>query len=141
MPTRKHTEKATAMDLHAGARVRLRRIFLGLTQQQLGEMVHTITQQLQKYERGVNRMSVGKLYELSLALNVPISYFFDEFGESEGPREAPPHLRRQLGHIQVFVRLNDDHQHGVADLARTLLSEQEKRRKESEPAASSNLVM
>jgi transcriptional regulator with XRE-family HTH domain len=65
------------IDNHVGARIRERRILLGLTQQKLAEMIGVTYQQAHKYEHGINRLSAGRLYELAGALGVPITYFFE----------------------------------------------------------------
>ena len=66
------------VDVHVGARVRLRRTLLGLSQEKLGEAIGLTFQQVQKYERGANRVGSSRLYDLSRVLDVPITYFFDE---------------------------------------------------------------
>lgn len=66
------------VDIHVGSRLRLRRMMLGLSQSRLGESVGLTFQQIQKYERGANRMGASRLYELARILDVPISYFFEE---------------------------------------------------------------
>jgi transcriptional regulator with XRE-family HTH domain len=65
------------VDLHVGARVRVRRKMLGLSQEQLADALKLTFQQVQKYERGANRVSASKLYEIAKTLQVPVSYFFD----------------------------------------------------------------
>jgi transcriptional regulator with XRE-family HTH domain len=72
------------VDLHVGARVRMRRKFLGMSQEGLAETIELTFQQVQKYERGANRISASKLYEISKALKAPVAYFFEGYGESEG---------------------------------------------------------
>jgi transcriptional regulator with XRE-family HTH domain len=72
------------VDLFIGKRVRRRRRLLGMTQQQLAEAVGIRFQQIQKYECGANRIVASRLFELSVALNVPIEYFFEGI-----PRELP----------------------------------------------------
>ncbi len=67
------------VDLHVGTRVRLRRKFLGLTQEALANSIGLTFQQVQKYERGANRISASKLYEMSTFLKVPVSYFYEGF--------------------------------------------------------------
>lgn len=69
---------ATAVDAHVGSRVRLRRKLLKLTQTELAQKLSLTFQQLQKYEKGHNRISAGRLYRISEALDVPISFFFDD---------------------------------------------------------------
>ena len=70
------------VDVHVGARVRMRRRFLGLTQQALAESLNLTFQQVQKYERGANRVSASKLYEIARALQVPVPYFFEGLAET-----------------------------------------------------------
>lgn len=64
------------IDLHVGMRLRLRRVILGLRQDQLGDAVGVSLQQIQKYERGQNRVSASRLFDLARVLGVPIDYFF-----------------------------------------------------------------
>ncbi|MFC6197581.1 helix-turn-helix domain-containing protein [Ponticaulis profundi] len=68
---------ATDIDLHVGKRLRRRRRLLGLTQQELAGHVGVRFQQIQKYECGANRITSGRLFDLSRALNVKVQYFFD----------------------------------------------------------------
>src|SRR3954452_14718102 len=75
---RPKTGKPNPIDVHVGSRVRLRRTLLGLSQEKLGEAIGLTFQQVQKYERGANRVGSSRLYDLSRVLDVPISYFFDE---------------------------------------------------------------
>lgn len=72
------------VDLHVGTRVRLRRKFLGLTQEALANSIGLTFQQVQKYERGANRISASKLYEMSTFLKVPVSYFYEGFVAGSG---------------------------------------------------------
>lgn len=65
------------IDTHVGARVRARRRLLGITQERLGEALGLTFQQVQKYERGSNRISASRLFELSRILAVPVTYFYD----------------------------------------------------------------
>jgi len=64
-----------AIDMHVGKRVRLRRTLLGMSQEQLGAELNITFQQVQKYERGANRISASRLWDISQILDVPISYF------------------------------------------------------------------
>ena len=66
------------VDIHVGARVRMRRTLLGMTQTKLGEAIGLTFQQVQKYERGVNRIGSSRLYDLARVLDVPVNFFFDE---------------------------------------------------------------
>jgi transcriptional regulator with XRE-family HTH domain len=65
------------VDLHVGARIRLRRRMQGVSQEKLADALGLTFQQVQKYERGANRVSASKLYEIATALHSPVSYFFD----------------------------------------------------------------
>jgi transcriptional regulator with XRE-family HTH domain len=69
------------VDVHVGRRLRLKRTFLGMSQETVGKQIGVTFQQIQKYERGINRMGASRLYDFSKALGVPISYFFDGFGD------------------------------------------------------------
>jgi transcriptional regulator with XRE-family HTH domain len=68
------------IDVHVGSRVRLRRTLLGLSQEKLGEAIGLTFQQVQKYERGTNRIGASRLWELSAVLDVPVQFFFGEMG-------------------------------------------------------------
>lgn len=76
------------IDLHLGKRLRRRRRLLGLTQQQLAMSVGVRFQQIQKYECGANRISAARLWQLSQALEVPTSYFYDGIAELAQPSAA-----------------------------------------------------
>jgi transcriptional regulator with XRE-family HTH domain len=71
------TRLPNPVDLHVGARIRLRRRMQGVSQEKLADALGLTFQQVQKYERGANRVSASKLYEIAAALRAPISYFFD----------------------------------------------------------------
>lgn len=70
--------KSHPVDVHVGTRLRQRRSLLGISQTKLGESVGLTFQQVQKYERGSNRVSSSRLFEFAQILDVPVSYFFDE---------------------------------------------------------------
>jgi transcriptional regulator with XRE-family HTH domain len=69
------------IDTHVGVRMRLRRTLMGMSQERLGDALGLTFQQVQKYERGVNRVSASRLFDLSRVLDVPISFFFDDMPE------------------------------------------------------------
>lgn len=71
-------KKPNPIDIHVGSRVRLRRMVLGISQEKLGEKLGLTFQQVQKYEKGVNRISASRLYQLCTILDVPVQFFFDE---------------------------------------------------------------
>jgi transcriptional regulator with XRE-family HTH domain len=66
------------VDVHVGWRLKLRRTLLGMSQERLGEMLGLTFQQIQKYERGVNRVGASRLYQIAQILDVPVSFFFDD---------------------------------------------------------------
>lgn len=78
MQTKKTKGTPTDIDTHVGQRIRVRRSLLGLSQEKLAEALGITFQQVQKYERGTNRVSASRLHELSKALSVPVSFFFDQ---------------------------------------------------------------
>jgi len=69
------------VDKHVGHRLRQRRALLGVSQEKLGESVGLTFQQIQKYERGANRIGASRLYQFSCILGVPVSFFFDDMPE------------------------------------------------------------
>lgn len=70
--------KPNPVDVHVGQRLRQRRVLVGLSQEKLARMVGITFQQVQKYERGANRIVASRLYQLAKVLDVPVSYFFDD---------------------------------------------------------------
>src|SRR5215831_229867 len=79
---RQKSDKPNPTDVHVGSRVRLRRTLLGMSQEKLGEAIGLTFQQVQKYERGANRVGASRLFDLSRVLDVPVSYFFEEMEAS-----------------------------------------------------------
>jgi transcriptional regulator with XRE-family HTH domain len=77
VPRKKHPRGADPIDLYVGAQARARRILLGLSQEKLAEGLGITFQQVQKYERGSNRISASRLYNMAELLDVPITYFFE----------------------------------------------------------------
>ena len=71
-----------AVDVHVGKRIRLRRTLLGMSQEQLGNALNITFQQVQKYERGANRVSASRLWDISQIIDVPISYFFEDMSDT-----------------------------------------------------------
>ncbi len=97
------------MDVHVGRRVRLRRTLLGMNQTQLGEKLGITFQQIQKYERGSNRISASRLYQTARILDVPVSFFFD--GLDKGANVWSPDdiwLKREtLELVRAYYRIGD----------------------------------
>ena len=118
----KRGRSTAAIDNHVGGRIRERRIMLGLTQQRLAEMIGVTYQQAHKYERSVNRVSAGRLFEIARALSAPITFFYEGIGQ-EGPRQIILHQRMQLEIARNFAESrNEKHQEALSQLARTLAS-------------------
>src|SRR5437762_7755081 len=84
-PGRRKSEAPHPIDVHVGSRVRLRRQMLGLSQEQLGAELGLTFQQVQKYERGANRIGASRLYQVSQVLDVPPSFFFDDMDPVRAP--------------------------------------------------------
>ena len=106
------------VDIHVGARVKLRRTLVGLSQMELGGAIGLTFQQVQKYERGSNRISASMLHRIAGALDVPVSFFFDDLPvPTDAPSETreteipiPPLGRREtLELLQCYCRLTDPH--------------------------------
>jgi transcriptional regulator with XRE-family HTH domain len=81
------------IDQHVGSRVRMRRVLVGMSQEKLGEALGLTFQQVQKYEKGTNRIGASRLQQIARALNVPPSFFFD--GAPNAQAEATPGLAEE----------------------------------------------
>ncbi len=120
------SEAPHPIDVHVGKRLRLRRSLMGLSQEKLAELVGVTFQQIQKYERGTNRIGCSRLYRLAQVLQVPVSYFFEGLdppvrvalpGLQEAPapfeHEDPPgdrplvDRRETLELVRAFNRITD----------------------------------
>jgi len=112
--------RAQDIDRHVGARMRERRIMLGLTQQQMAELIGVTYQQAHKYEKGINRVAAGRLYNIAQALGVDIGYFF-EGPYSDQAFRATPQQRMMLELTRNFIDISTrKHQEAVCSLARAL---------------------
>ena len=128
---------ANAIDLHVGKRLRRRRRLLGLTQQQLAESIGIRFQQIQKYECGANRVTASRLYELAVALNVPVNYFFEGLQQQNAPANAPGapandrdliaadvlSQKETLELIRAYYKLGERPRRRLLDLAKALQDE------------------
>lgn len=116
--------RAGAADRHVGTRIRERRVMLGLSQQQLAQMIGVTYQQAHKYERGLNRISAGRLYEIAQVLSVPVSWFFEGL-EIESPIVAlSPRQRMCLELARNFAAIdNEKHQEALSQMARALAAQ------------------
>jgi transcriptional regulator with XRE-family HTH domain len=116
--------RALDVDHYVSLRIRQRRIMLGLTQQQMAELIGVTYQQAHKYETGINRISAGRLYQIAQALGVDISYFFDEIDPERGrtkPAEMLPQQRMLLELARNFTSIsNRRHQDAICNLTRVL---------------------
>jgi transcriptional regulator with XRE-family HTH domain len=93
---RRKSDRPNPIDVHVGTRVRLRRTLLGMSQEKLGDALGLTFQQVQKYERGANRIGASRLFDLSRVLDVPVSFFFDDIkAETIEAAQAEPGLREQ----------------------------------------------
>ena len=111
---------AQEADRHVARRLRERRVMLGLTQQQVAELVGVTYQQAHKYETGDNRVSVGRLHAIARALGVEPGYFFEGL-EGGPPPELPAWQGKMLELGRAFVNLpSRRHQEVIAELARAL---------------------
>ncbi|HEY7989984.1 MAG TPA: helix-turn-helix domain-containing protein [Stellaceae bacterium] len=121
---RRKSDKPSPIDVHVGSRVRLRRTLLGMSQERLGNAIGLTFQQVQKYERGANRIGASRLFDLSRVLDVPVSFFFDDINPAvaasvaEGvpglhepaaaPYEPDPMMRREtLELVRAYYRVTD----------------------------------
>lgn len=121
---------ATSIDLHVGRRLRRRRRLVGMTQQQLANLVGIRFQQIQKYECGANRITASRLFELSSALSVPVQYFYDGLNVSQTNTqvandhdEISPDLLRQKETrelIRAYYRLGERPRRRLLDLAKAM---------------------
>jgi transcriptional regulator with XRE-family HTH domain len=130
-------KKPNPVDAHVGSRVRLRRMLLGMSQERLGESIGLTFQQVQKYEKGVNRIGASRLFEISKILDVPVQFFFEEAPYAGDGSRAPGlaesdsetfileflNSREGLELNRAFVKIGDAKvRKSVVDLVRALSS-------------------
>ncbi|WP_424959218.1 helix-turn-helix domain-containing protein [Hyphomicrobium sp. 1Nfss2.1] len=134
------SRRANPVDVHVGGRVRLRRMLLGMSQEKLGEHLGLTFQQVQKYEKGINRIGASRLFDLSQVLGVPVQFFYEELvvssmdgnpagGFAERPAEsyAAEFLgsRDGLELNKAFARITDPRvRRSIVDLVRAFAGEQ-----------------
>jgi transcriptional regulator with XRE-family HTH domain len=134
------SKRLSHVDTHVGARLRLRRTLLGVSQEKLGQAIGLSFQQVQKYERGANRIGAGRLLDLSRALDVPVSYFYEEMpptlallpgsaphepknlDEAAQTYQAEPLMNREtLELVRAYIRITDFRlRRRVYDLAKAI---------------------
>jgi len=118
------------VDISVGSRVRGRRILMGMSQERLGDELGVTFQQVQKYEKGTNRISASRLHDISRILEVEPSYFFEEFAAARRPSQAAPpssadsdplRKRETLELVRAYYRIPDPEvRHEIAALIRSL---------------------
>ncbi|MFP3943842.1 MAG: helix-turn-helix domain-containing protein [Alphaproteobacteria bacterium] len=114
------------VDVHVGQKIRHRRWLVGMTQQQLASAVGIKFQQIQKYESGANRVSASRLYDISRAMNVPVSYFFEGLEEgAQGEVESSADLavlqdKETAEVIRAYYAIRPETRRRLLDLARAL---------------------
>lgn len=128
------------VDVHVGARLRMRRMFIGMSQEKLGNHLDLTFQQVQKYEKGLNRIGASRLYAIARILDAPVQYFFDDMPKdmpqahpvsesaSNAPAETPiaAFLATSEGVALnvAFSKITDvETRKRLADLVRTLADE------------------
>lgn len=77
-------KQANPIDVQVGNRVRIRRMLIGMSQERLGDLLGLTFQQVQKYEKGVNRIGAGRLFEVARILNVPVDFFYEGLDAVQG---------------------------------------------------------
>jgi transcriptional regulator with XRE-family HTH domain len=130
------SRRANPVDVHVGSRVRLRRMLLGMSQEKLGEHLGLTFQQVQKYEKGINRIGASRLFDLSQVLGVPVQFFYEELSVSGAPdaglgeRPAESYAVEFLGSREglelnkAFARITDSKvRRSIVDLVRAFAGE------------------
>lgn len=123
-PENRPIARASHADRHVGLRIRERRVMLGLSQQQLAQLIGVTYQQAHKYERGLNRISAGRLYEIAQVLSVPVSWFFEGLSRDVAPVELTQRQRMCLELARNFAAIdNEKHQEALSQMARALAAQ------------------
>ena len=115
------------VDVHVGTRIRHRRWLIGMTQQQLADQVGIKFQQIQKYETGANRVSASRLWDISRALDVPISFFFEGLSstsqDGSTPQDMPQDLmgdKEAMDLVRSYYAIPENQRRRLFELARVL---------------------
>jgi len=117
----KPVNRGTDVDKYVGGRIRERRVMLGLSQQQMATLIGVTYQQAHKYERGINRISAGRLYEIARVLSVPVSYFYEGVDDLDAGDELTTRQRMCLELARNFTQIaNERHREALSQLARVL---------------------
>jgi transcriptional regulator with XRE-family HTH domain len=129
-------KQVNPIDIQVGNRVRIRRMLIGMSQERLGDLLGLTFQQVQKYEKGVNRIGAGRLFEVSRILNVPVDFFYEGVnaipaGASEA--ESAPVMEfvssgEGLQLSLAFMKIKDTKvRKRVLDLVKSLAEEEEQK--------------
>jgi transcriptional regulator with XRE-family HTH domain len=138
-PEDRGSRRANPIDVHVGSRVRLRRMLLGMSQEKLGEHLGLTFQQIQKYEKGINRIGASRLFDLSRVLAVPVQFFYEELpaaggeaGAGFGERPAESYAVEFLGSREglelnkAFARISDPRvRRSIVELVRAFAGDAE----------------
>lgn len=100
------TRRPNPIDIHVGNRVRLQRMLIGISQEKLGERLGLTFQQVQKYEKGINRIGASRLFELSRVLGVPVQFFYEDAPASGSQQGAAPGFAERSSDSHVFEFLS-----------------------------------
>ncbi len=136
---RGNSRRANPIDKHVGERVRMRRMLLGMSQERLGEQLGLTFQQVQKYEKGVNRIGASRLFDLAQVLSVPIQYFYENMSAAVSGIAVAPGLADNAGEPYVadflssrdnvelhkaFARITDPRvRRSIVDMVRSIAGE------------------
>lgn len=131
-------KQANPIDVQVGNRVRIRRMLIGMSQERLGDLLGLTFQQVQKYEKGVNRIGAGRLFEVSRILNVPVDFFYEGLNAPEQPgmrepESSPPVMEfmssgEGLQLSLAFMKIKDAKvRKRVLDLVKSLAEEEEQK--------------
>ncbi len=117
----KTTLRGSDVDRFVGARIRERRVMLGLSQSQMANLIGVTYQQAHKYERGINRISAGRLYEIAKVLRVPVSFFYEGLDDDGSEDDLSLRQRMCLELARNFTQIpNERHREALSQLARVL---------------------
>ncbi len=129
-------KQANPIDIQVGNRVRIRRMLIGMSQERLGDLLGLTFQQVQKYEKGVNRIGAGRLFEVSRILNVPVDFFYEGVaaGLPDGEAETTPPVMEFVSSGEglqlslAFMKIKDAKvRKRVLDLVKSLAEEEEQK--------------
>ena len=119
MTTRNNKKKTVDIDLHVGKRIRERRLTMNVSQQDLAKLIGVTFQQAHKYEKGINRVSAGRLFDIAHCLGTSVDYFFE--GLEQDSKNLSMSQKRSLEIMGHFSTIKDqNHQEALANLARAL---------------------